>query len=80
MSERRARVDGIGDRWLAGERLPGVEHAQGARVRVTSGRHAGEAGRVALLAAPPDPEAAYIVHLDDGRMVRVAAHALAASA
>ena len=76
MSEPRERVHGIGDRWLAGERLAGVEFAQGAPVRVTEGRHAGETGRVALLAAPPDPEAAYVVHLEDGRMVRVPAHAL----
>ncbi len=54
------RVAGLGDRWMAGERIPGVEFAQHDAVQVAAGAHAGRVGRVVLLAAPP-PEPAYLV-------------------
>ena len=51
---------GVGDRWLAGERLPGVEYALHDRVVITGGPHAGAVGSIALLAAV-GPEPAYVV-------------------
>ncbi len=71
-----ARAPGLGDRWMAGEALPGVAYAQHDPVRVAEGPHAGRTGRVLLLAAPP-PAAAYLVALDGaGAPVRVAQAAL----
>jgi hypothetical protein len=61
---------------MAGERLPGVAFALHDPVQVTDGPHAGRAGRVLLLAAPP-PGAAYLVALDtDGVPVRLPQAAL----
>lgn len=73
---RSARTPGLGDRWMAGERLTGVTFALHDAVQVVEGPHAGRAGRVLLLAAPP-PAAAYLVALDAGAApVRVAQAAL----
>ena len=55
-------VRGVGDRWLAGERLSGVEYALHDRVVITAGAHEGATGAVALLAAL-HPEPAYVVTL-----------------
>ena len=73
---RPARPPGLGDRWMAGERLPGVAFALHDAVQVAQGPHAGRAGRVLLLAAPP-PAAAYLVAFDAAAApVRVAQAAL----
>lgn len=72
---RPVRTSGLGDRWMAGERLPGVAFAQHDAVQVTEGAHAGRAGRVLLLAAPP-PAPAYLVDLGDTVPARVAQSAL----
>ena len=70
------RTPGLGDRWMAGERIPGVAFAHHDGVVVTAGPHAGRAGRVLLLAAPP-PAAAYLVAVDGaGAPVRLAQTAL----
>jgi len=67
---------GLGDRWLGGERLPGVAFAHYDTVRVVAGPHAGAQGRVLLLVTPP-PEPSYLVHLPDApRPVRLAEHEL----
>ena len=59
MSPRR----GLGDRWLAGERVPNVAFALHDPVWVHEGRHAGRGGRVLLLLdASSDP--LYLVALD----------------
>ena len=71
MSADRPAPRGLGDRWLAGERIDGVLFAQGDAVLVRDGRHAGRVGRVLLLADAP-PDAAYLVDLGDARPVRVA--------
>jgi len=61
---------------MAGEQIPGVAFAQHDGVQITTGPHAGRAGRVLLLAAPP-PAPAYLVALDGaGAPVRVAQGAL----
>jgi hypothetical protein len=67
---------GAGDRWLAGEPLPGVAFALHDRVRVTAGRHSGADGTIVLLSAL-DPEPGYLVRLDPADTpVRVAQSAL----
>lgn len=74
---RAARAPGLGDRWIAGEAIPGVHFAQHDRVRVEAGAHAGRLGRVLLLAAAP-PATAYLVVLDStDTPARVAQDALA---
>lgn len=56
---------GLGDRWLAGERLAGVAFALNDAVEVTAGRARGERGTVVLLmAVAPDP--LYLVELGGG--------------
>ena len=74
---RRGRpLAGLGDRWMAGERIPGVDFAQHDAVQVVEGPHAGGVGRVLLLAAPP-PAAAYLIELGEaGAPVRVPQAAL----
>jgi hypothetical protein len=63
---------GLGDRWLGGERIPGVAFAHYDTVRVVAGPHAGGEGRVLLLVTPP-PEPTYLVHLPEmARPVRLA--------
>ena len=67
---------GLGDRWLAGEAIDGVDFAPSDAVAVRDGRHAGRAGRVLLLAsAPPNP--LYLVDVGEARPARVAQDALA---
>ena len=81
MSARRSpRAPGIGDRWMSGERLPGVDFGLHDAVQVTEGTHAGRTGRVLLLAAPP-PAPAYLVAVDGAGEVpvRLAQTALRAS-
>jgi hypothetical protein len=70
--ERRTGAPGLGDRWMAGEPIPGVAFAQHDPVHVADGPHAGRVGRVLLLAAPP-PAAAYLIAIDGdgGAPVRV---------
>jgi hypothetical protein len=47
---------GAGDRWMAGESLPGVTFAQHDEVEIVEGRYAGRRGRVLLLVElPPQP-------------------------
>jgi hypothetical protein len=73
LSERRKfmRLDpvreirGVGDRWLAGEKIEGVEFALHARVRITEGRHAGKTGIVAFL-MNLDDDPMYLVELTAG--------------
>lgn len=56
---------GLGDRWLAGERVDGVAFEHGAEVEITRGRHAGQRGSVALLMdLGGDP--LYLVDLGEG--------------
>lgn len=67
---------GIGDRWLAGERVAGIQFALHDRVEVVLGRHTGQLGAIALLLeGPPDP--LYVVTLGGGgRDIRVRQSAL----
>ena len=69
------RPQGLGDRWLAGEAIEGVRFAQGDRVRVRDGRHAGRDGRILLLADAP-PHVAYLVEFGDARPARLPQAAL----
>ena len=71
---------GLGDRWLAGERLDGVAFALNDAVVVTSGRFEERWGTVALLMAVA-PEPVYLVTLaGEGGTARVRqAHLRAAS-
>ena len=55
-----ARQPGIGDRWMAGERLPGIDFAHHDAVAVTAGPHAGRHGTIALLVGVR-PEPSYLV-------------------
>jgi hypothetical protein len=56
---------GAGDRWLAGESIPGVTYAQDDEVEIVAGNHAGRRGRVLLLVALV-PEPVYLVALQVG--------------
>lgn len=56
---------GIGDRWLAGEPVEGVELEHGAAVEVAGGALDGRRGTIALLIAVR-PEPAYLVALAGG--------------
>ncbi len=51
---------GAGDRWLAGDAVPGVSFALHDAVRVTGGEHDGARGTIALLIAL-SPEPSYLV-------------------
>ena len=67
---------GIGDRWLAGEAIPGVTFGHNEAVEITKGEHEGHAGAVILLMAL-HPEPRYLVQLREGRRdVRVSQSAL----
>ena len=67
---------GIGDRWLAGEAVPGVTFRHNDAVEITSGEHAGSAG-VILLLMGLRPEPRYLVELRrERRDVRVPQSAL----
>ena len=57
-------IRGVGDRWLADERIDGVAFGHHARVSVASGQRAGAYGTVRLLLAL-SPEPTYLVELDD---------------
>jgi hypothetical protein len=56
---------GLGDRWLRGERLPGVAFALHDRVVITGGSRDGQFGTIALLLAVV-PQPLYLVSLDGG--------------
>ena len=56
---------GLGDRWLRGERLPGVTFALHDRVAIVGGSRDGQVGTVALLLAVV-PHPLYLVTLDGG--------------
>lgn len=63
-------ISGLGDRWLAGEHMDGVDFGPGDAVKVGSGRGSGGMGRVRLLLGPgPDPR--FLVELVDGTTVKV---------
>jgi hypothetical protein len=69
-------VRGIGDRWLAGEAIDGVAFQRHDPVGIVGGRHEGQTGRIELL-MNVEPEARYLVKLDDGeRLVPVNQSAL----
>jgi hypothetical protein len=62
---------GLGDRWLAGDRIPGVAFALNERVEIAEGRFGGRAGTVLLLMAVA-PEPRYLIGLGaDGGDVRI---------
>lgn len=61
---------GLGDRWLAGEPVPGVAFAHNERVTFVGGRYDGDEGTVVLLMAI-EPEPAYLVSHAQGGEVRV---------
>ena len=58
-------IRGVGDRWLAGEAIDGVDFPLHARVMLTLGRHAGKTGTVAFL-MNLDEDPLYLVELQDG--------------
>jgi len=58
-------VRGLGDRWLAGERVSGVAFAHHDAVRIAAGPRAGAMGSIALLLAV-EPEPVYLVELASG--------------
>lgn len=67
---------GIGDRWLAGEKIDGVSLQRHDAVDISAGRHEGEIGRVELL-MDVQPEARYLIKLaQSGRLVPVSESAL----
>ena len=68
------RHRGAGDRWLAGEPLPGVHFAAHDAVEVLIGKREGERGTILLLVAL-EPEPAYLVQFGDAR-VRLSQSAL----
>ena len=70
-----ASIRGVGDRWLAGEVVPGVSFGLHDRVQIAAGRHAGAMGGVVLLTLVR-PEPTYLVALGDGSAVRVRQSAL----
>lgn len=61
---------GLGDRWLAGEPVPGVAFGPHDPVDVVDGRHAGEQGTIVLLVGM-HPEPGYLVRFPSGRDARV---------
>jgi hypothetical protein len=73
-------IRGQGDRWLAGDRVDGVEFEHHARVEIIAGPHAGQRGAVAfLMNLERDP--LYLVQLlPSGGDVRVRQSALRRSA
>lgn len=60
-----APMQGIGDRWLLGERLEGIALMHNQTVRVLAGAHEGDAGTVVLLLRT-SPEPVYLVALHSG--------------
>jgi hypothetical protein len=61
---------GLGDRWLAGEEVPGVRFAHHDAVEIATGPHAGARGTIALLIGL-SPEPSYLVTLGAPGEVRV---------
>lgn len=58
-------VRGIGDRWMAGEEIPGVNFGLNDRVEILEGPGAGEGGAIIFLVALR-PEPHYLVALGSG--------------
>jgi hypothetical protein len=56
---------GLGDRWLRGARIDGVDFAQHDRVTIAGGSRDGQTGAILLLLAVA-PEPLYLVTLDAG--------------
>ena len=71
-------VPGAGDRWLAGETLPGVRFGPGQRVAFARGSRAGQRATVMLLVAV-QPEPLYHVRADAGAELHVRQSALDAA-
>ena len=59
-------IRGLGDRWLAGDAVPGVAFAHNQGVEVLTGARAQERGTIALLLGI-EPEPVYIVALGRGQ-------------
>ena len=59
-------IRGLGDRWLAGDAVPGVAFAHNQGVEVLTGARAQARGTIALLLRI-EPEPVYLVALSDGR-------------
>jgi hypothetical protein len=57
---------GLGDRWLAGDTIPGVLFARNALVAITDGPCSGESGAITLLVGIR-PQPTYLVELGSGR-------------
>jgi hypothetical protein len=71
---RRAEAEsvelrGVGDRWMAGEHVPGVSFGLRQPVEITGGVHDGARGVVLLLVGIA-PEPVYRVELPTGTVVR----------
>ena len=62
----RIPLRGLGDRWLAGERVPGVIFAHNESVEILAGAHAAEVGAIVLLMGI-EPEPTYLVELGSGQ-------------
>ncbi|WP_445426026.1 hypothetical protein [Alishewanella sp. HL-SH06] len=58
------------NRWLGGERLPGVRFVMNDYVVVSSGNHAGEAGSVVSV-IKFEPNILYIVETESGKDIEV---------
>ena len=61
---------GVGDRWMAGEPVPGVQFGMREAVEITGGPRTGERGTVLLL-VDVAAEPVYFVELPVGAVVRV---------
>ncbi len=59
-------IRGLGDRWLAGQAVPGVAFAQNDSVVIHVGPHAGEGGAIVMLVGV-EPEPVYLIELGSGR-------------
>jgi hypothetical protein len=68
-------IHGVGDRWLAGEQVPGVLFGHHDAVEIAGGPHDGSRGTVALLLAL-SPEPRYLVALGARGDVRVSQSSL----
>jgi hypothetical protein len=63
--ERAIEIRGVGDRWLDGEKIDGVDFPLHARVMITVGKYAGMTGTVAFL-MNLDEDPLYLVELSAG--------------
>lgn len=68
-------IQGIGDRWLAGEAIDGVHFALHDAVELVGGPLDGERGTISLLMGLA-PEPSYLVSVGSGRDVRLRQSAL----